>query len=70
MEDSFDVAQVHGDAALVFDLQKAQDVLGASIFWIRKQIMYSNEQEVIEGWQIKRDESRRGIVEVIQNDSK
>ena len=70
MEDSFDVAQVHGEAALVFDLQKAQDVLGASIFWIRKQIIFSNEQEIVEGWQIKRNESRRGIVEVIHNDSK
>ena len=70
MEDSFNPAQVHGDAALVFDTQKTQDVLGASIFWIRKQIMFSNEQEFIEGWQIKRGESRRGIVEVIQNDSK
>lgn len=70
MEDSFDVAQVHGEAALVFDTQKTQDVLGASIFWIRKQIMFSDEQEFIEDWQIKRDESRRGIVEVIHNDSK
>ena len=70
MEDSFDVDQVHGEAVLVFDLQQAQDVLGASIFWIRKQIMFNNEQEIIEGWQIKRDESRRGIVEVIHNDSK
>ena len=70
IEDSFDVAQVHGDVALVFDTQKTQDVLGASIFWIRKQIMFSNEQEFIEGWQIKRGKSIRGIVEVIQNDSK
>lgn len=36
MKDAFDVTQVHGEAALVFDLQKAQDVLGASIYWIRK----------------------------------
>ncbi len=70
MEDSFDVTQIDGEVALVFDLQKAQDVLGASIFWTRKQIIFSNEQEIVEGWQIKRDESRRGIVEVIHNDSK
>ena len=69
MEDSFDVTQVHGEAALVFDLQKAQDVLGASIYWIREQVIFSNKQEVVEGWQIKRDKSRRGIVEVIHNDS-
>lgn len=70
MEDSFDVAQVQGDAALVFDLQKAQDVLGASIFWIRKQGTISSQPEAVEDWQIKRDNSRRGIVEVIHNDSK
>lgn len=69
MEDSFDVAQVPGDAALVFDLQKAQDVLGASIYWIREQVIFSNKQEVVEGWQTKRDKSRRGIVEVIHDDS-
>ena len=69
MEDSFDVAQVHGDAALVFDLQKAQNILKASIFWIRKRGTIGDEQEVVEDWQIKRDNSRRGIVEVIHDDS-
>ena len=69
MEDSFDVTQVHGEPALVFDLQEAQDVLGASIYWIRKEIIFGSEQEVVDGWQMKRDKSRRGIVEVIHNDS-
>lgn len=69
MEDSFDVTRVQGEAALVFDQQKAQNTLGASVFWIRKSVIFSNEQEVVEGWQIKRDRSRRGIVEVIHNDS-
>ena len=69
MEDSFDITQVSGEAALVFDLQKAQSVLGASIFWIRKQGTIGDEQEMVEDWQIKRDNSRRGIVEVIHDDS-
>ena len=69
MEDSFEVTRVHGEVAVVFDQQKAQNALGASIFWIRKQIIFNNEQEIVEGWQIKRDRSRRGIVEVIHNDS-
>lgn len=68
MEDSFDADRVSGEAALVFDLQKAQNVLGASVLWIRRQMMISDEQEAIEDWQIKRDKSRRGIVEVISND--
>jgi hypothetical protein len=69
MENSFDVTQVHGEAALVFDQQKAQNLLGASVFWIRKQFIINNEQEAVEDWQIKRDKSRRGIVEVIHDDS-
>ncbi len=69
MEDSFDVGQVYGETTLIFDHQKAHNVLGASIFWIRKMAAIGGEQEAIEDWQTKRDKTRRGIVEVIQNDS-
>ncbi len=69
MENSFDVSQVRGEAALVFDPQRTQEVFGASVFWIRKQGAITSEQEAVEDWQIKRDNSRRGIVEVIHNDS-
>ena len=69
MKDSFDVTQVHGEVALVFDPQKTQAVFGASVFWIRKQGTITSEQEAVEDWQVKRDNSRRGIVEVIHNDS-
>ena len=69
MEDSFDVDQVYGEAALIFDHQEAQNVLGASIFWIRRLAAIGGEQKAVEDWQIKRDKTRRGIVEVIYNDS-
>ena len=69
MEDSFDANQVSGEAALIFDNETAQNVLEASIFWIRKLAAIGGEQEVVEYWQIKRDNTRRGIVEVIHNDS-
>ena len=69
MEDSFDAHQVSGEAALIFDNETAQNVLEASIFWIRKLAAIGGEQEVVEYWQIKRDNTRRGIVEVIHNDS-
>ena len=69
MEDSFDANQVSGEAALIFDNEKAQNVLEASIFWIRKLAAIGGEQEAVEYWQIKRDNTRRGIVEVIHNDS-
>ena len=69
MEDSFNADEVYGAAALIFNHQEAQSVLGASIFWICKQGTITSEQEAVEDWQIKRDNSRRGIVEVIHNDS-
>ena len=69
MEDSFDVDHVYGETALIFDHQEAQNILGASIFWIRKLAAISGEQEAVEYWQIKRDNTRRGIVEVTHNDS-
>ena len=54
MEDSFEVNQIYSEAALIFDHQEAQNVLGASIFWIRKLAAISGEQEALEYWQVKR----------------
>ena len=68
MENSFDSDQVSGEAALIFDHEKVQNVLGASVFWIRKLAAINGEQQAVEYWQIKRDNTRRGIVEVIHND--
>ena len=69
MEDTFDIDQVDGEAALIFDHQEAQNILGASVFWSRKLAAVGGEQEAVEYWQIKRDNTYRGIVEVIHNDS-
>jgi anti-sigma-K factor RskA len=46
-----------------------QNVEGASVFSIRRLAAIDGEQEALEHWQIKRDNTRRGIVEVISNDS-
>jgi uncharacterized protein DUF6932 len=70
MEDSFDSNQVRGEAAILFDHLAVQNVEGASIFWIRRQAAIDGEQAAVEHWQIKRDKTRRGIVEVIHHDSK
>ena len=69
MEDSFNADEVYGEISLIFDHQEAQNILGASVFWIRKLAAIGGEQEAVEYWQIKRDNTRRGIVEVIHNDS-
>lgn len=69
MEDSFDSNQVGGEAAIIFDHLAVQNLEGASVFWIRRLAAIDGDQEALEHWQIKRDKTRRGIVEVISDDS-
>lgn len=68
MEDTFDSAQVTGEAAIIFDHLAAQNREGASVFWIRHMAAIGGEQSAIEDWQIRRDNKRRGIVEVVSHD--
>jgi hypothetical protein len=68
MEDSFDSSGVSGEAAVVFDHLAAQNVEGASVFWIRRQAAIGGVQLAVEYWQSKRDKTRRGIVEVTRDD--
>jgi hypothetical protein len=52
--------------ARVVDHAVAQARYGASIFWIRPGLLIGEGvEEFIAYWQLKRDGSRRGIVEVI-----
>ena len=64
MDDTFDVSKVTGETAILFDHLAAQNYEGASVFWLRRQAALGGEQTAIEDWQIRRDGSRRGIVEV------
>ena len=68
MEDSFDVRQVSTEARLVFDHAAAQNLLGASVFWIRRAAALGGEDATIAHWQIKRDGTKRGILEIIDHD--
>jgi hypothetical protein len=68
MEDSFDAGQLSGETALIFDHLAAQNYEGASIFWIRRLAALEGAQATVEYWQLKRDGTKRGIVEVIEND--
>ena len=69
MEDAFDSSQVTGEIAAIFDHLAAQNVEGTSVFWIRRMAAIGGEQPAVEYWQIKRNHARRGIVEVIGDDS-
>jgi hypothetical protein len=64
MDDTFDLSQVTGEVRLVFDHPAAQAHFGASVFWLRRLAALPNENEAILSWQLKRDGTRRGIVEI------
>jgi hypothetical protein len=69
MADTFDASQLRGEAALLFDHAAAQAYFGASVFWLRRLAALGGENAAIADWQVKRDGSRRGIVEVVTSDS-
>lgn len=68
MDNSFDVRNVKGEVAIIFNHMPAQNYEGASIFWIRRMAAFGGEDEAIAFWQGKRNGEKRGIVEVIPND--
>jgi len=68
-DDTFEVGSVVGEAAVLFDHMSAQNYEGASIFWIRRAAALGGEETAMAHWQIKRDGTRRGIIEVIAHDS-
>lgn len=70
MEDAFDLSRLTGEAAIIFDHMAAQSAEGVSIFWIRRVAAMDGEQAALEHWQIKRDKTLRGVVEVINDDKK
>ena len=65
MEDTFDLAAVTGEAALVFQHLEAQARFGASVFWTRRSGAMGGEQAMIEYWQVRRQGGHRGIVEIL-----
>ncbi len=66
MEDNFDLAQVTGEARLLFDHLAAQAHFGASVFWVRRVGCLGGEEATVEHWQTKRDRGKRGIVEIVE----
>ncbi len=54
-----------GEARLLFDHAAAQPHCGGSVFWLRRLAVLDNEHTTIAHWQITRDRSYRGIVEIL-----
>jgi hypothetical protein len=66
MEDKFDMGQLTGEARVLFDHAAAQAHFGASVFWLRRLAVLGAEEQAIAGWQIKRDGTHRGIIEIVE----
>jgi uncharacterized protein DUF6932 len=65
MCDDFDVDSCDPESKALFDHQIAPVRFGASVFWTRPCSVFGESLEsFLASWQIKRDKSRRGIVEV------
>jgi predicted nucleotidyltransferase len=65
MQDDFSLMTCDGETRSLFDHQQADSRFGASIFWIRpSHLLQEALDDFIAHWQIKRDQTRRGIVEV------
>jgi predicted nucleotidyltransferase len=69
MEDSFTISDIVGEARMLFDHSVAEARFGASIFWLRHQAAFGGEDATVAHWQIKRDGSRRGIIEIVREES-
>ena len=65
MKDTFDLAAVTGEAALMFQHLEAHARFGASVFWTRRSGAMGGEQAMIEYWQVRREGGQRGIVEIV-----
>lgn len=66
MRDDFGEQDYGEDVVPVFDHLRAQAELGASVFWTRPgAILLGTVDEFVAQWQVKRDLSRRGIVEIV-----
>ena len=68
MEDGFDPDQISDETRLIFKHLSTQKYEGASIFWATKSGIIGDADDFIADWQIKRDKTKRGIVEVKSND--
>jgi predicted nucleotidyltransferase len=66
MKDTFDMGQLTGEARVLFDHASAQAHFGASVFWLRRLAALGGEERAIAGWQVKRDGTFRGIVEIVE----
>ena len=69
MRGSFQPCDAPPEAQFLFRHGTAQSELGASIFWVNAETSFADTEDLIIGWQTRRDLQRRGIVEVVEHDA-
>ena len=67
MRGGFQPRDAPSEAQCLFRHDTAQDELGASIFWVNAETSFADTEDLIIGWQTRRDLQRRGIVEVVEH---
>lgn len=66
MSNDFSMAACDADTRILFDHQRAEGEIGASIFWLcPSTLLLGTLDEFLLSWGTKRDLTLRGIVEVI-----
>ena len=65
MRNEFRAEECPAESAALFDHARANDELGASIFWVRPDMLLGEPlEQFLAFWQTKRDGRRRGVVEI------
>jgi hypothetical protein len=65
MRDDFRLDQCPPESLVLFDHARADSELGASIFWVRPDMLLGEPlEQFLSHWELKRDGTRRGIVEL------
>ena len=65
MHDDFKLSSCSEDSIALFDHERADAELGASVFWVRPEMLMGESiATFLEHWQVKRDGALRGIVQV------
>lgn len=67
MKDDFSLFSCDEQTRVLFDHQRAESSIGASIFWLCPRVLLRGSlEDFLLDWGTKRDLTRRGIVEVLR----
>ena len=65
MQSTFSIDMCPRESLLLFVHARADEELGASIFWIRPDMLLGESlEQFLTHWELKREGYRRGIVEI------